>query len=350
LEISYRYERGEIISSTSKTRCLICGQKGKILYRNLIDRIADIQGKWNIRKCENPECGLVWIDPVPDAEDIHKLYKKYYTHKIKEKKNDFIRGIYEIIKEGYFANKYGYNKNSIAFWKRVIGFLTYIHPLRRASLDYSVMHLGANRRGKLLDVGCGNGERIKLMRKLGWKVEGVDLDVIAVEKGRKDGLKIALGRLKDQNYIRNYFDAIIMSHVIEHVHDPVELLLECYRILKSKGILSIITPNIESWGHQIFADSWVNLDPPRHIHIFGCRSLAEIVNRANFKNIRIKTMLHGGDISFTWSLGIKKIGRVEPKYIKLKIKVCGWIMEIIEYIWIKIKKNRGEEIYLIAEK
>lgn len=338
------------ISSVSRVNCPICGSKGKILHRDLTDRNNNVDGKWNFRICQNQNCAFVWVDPLPNPDEIHKAYKNYYTHDRPKKNNSFLRKPYALIKGAYLANKYGYNKKYFSLWKRLFGYLIYLHPLRRASTDFNVMYLKSMEGGSLLDVGCGNGERMKLMKELGWKVEGVDSDPAAVEDGLKKGLNIRLGQLEDQTSEDDHFDAVVLSHLIEHVHDPKTLLSECHRILKTNGTLAIMTPNIESLGHRIFGADWAHLDPPRHLHIFKCASLAEIVSKASFKNIQFRTMLHGGDISFTWSAAYKTNAQAPQKRISLFIKIVGLAMEIIEYVCLKINKSCGEEVYLVANK
>jgi SAM-dependent methyltransferase len=83
--------------------------------------------------------------------------------------------------------------------------------------------------------------------------------------------------LRDETY-----DAVTMSHVIEHLHDPVSALQEVRRILKPGGTLWIVTPNVESIGHRRFGVNWRGLEPPRHLVLFSGASLAEALDRAGF--------------------------------------------------------------------
>ena len=71
------------------------------------------------------------------------------------------------------------------------------------------------------------------------------------------------------NYPADSFDAVIMSHVIEHVPQPRELLAECARLLKLGGRLVMLTPNAESFGLDYYGRCWRGLEPPRHLQIFS---------------------------------------------------------------------------------
>jgi hypothetical protein len=51
-----------------------------VLYRGLQDRLVGAPGEWNLKACDNAECGPLWLDPRPAAEDLGRLYENYYTH------------------------------------------------------------------------------------------------------------------------------------------------------------------------------------------------------------------------------------------------------------------------------
>ncbi len=342
------------ILSVPWSECALCGTKGERLYNYLSDRLFGVSGQWNFKKCPSQSCNLIWLDPRPLESELGKAYVKYYTHqKTKEIHKSIVRILYNQIKEGYFALKYHYNNNhhSSKSWKKLLGFLIYFHPLQKVAIDLSVMYLRSNLKGYLLDVGCGSGNRLKLLQQLGWDVEGVDLDPMAVQQAEDKGLRVRFGKLEQQKYPDNHFDVITMSHIIEHVQDPLTLLAECYRILKPGGEIVIVTPNAESWGHHIFRQAWIHLDPPRHLYIFCPRTLRQLVERVHFCNIRTKTTLQWSDVTFTGSTSIKKTGKFAVgERQPWGIRFWAHCMELLEFAILKVRPNLGEEIVLIAEK
>ena len=181
--------------------------------------------------------------------------------------------------------------------------------MQKAALDLTAMYLRPKPNASLLDVGCGSGKRMQLLRDLGWSVEGVDNDLQAIGQAQNKGLNVRLGNLEEQEYSDNRFDAITMSHVIEHVHQPLSLLQECHRILKPGGKLVVVTPNAESWGHRLFKDAWVHLDPPRHLHLYSSKTLRKLVGKVYFGNIKTFTTLHWHDITFQGSKSVGQTGR-----------------------------------------
>jgi 2-polyprenyl-3-methyl-5-hydroxy-6-metoxy-1,4-benzoquinol methylase len=285
--------KGEIAGETriraaSCPNCASCGSDGEYLYMEQKDRLFGASGLWNVKKCRNRKCGLIWLDPMPLKEDIGKAYANYYTHAAREsgKKAGLLKRFLWQMKRGYHTSKYGYLTGE-SFWTRCAGKLLYLFPIRRAEVDAEVRFLHAVPEGRLLDVGCGSGAWLVSMRKLGWQVLGVDFDENALKIARLEGLAVRCGSLEEQRFSNDSFDAVTLSHVIEHVPDPAQTLAECARILKPAGKLVLLTPNGASLGHQVFKKHWRGLEPPRHLHIFSNESLSSMLELAGFGQVAV---------------------------------------------------------------
>ena len=99
----------------------------------------------------------------------------------------------------------------------------------------------------MLDIGCGNGWFIYMMRDKGWDVKGVEPSKAGAEAGRRiANLDIHHGDLLSGNYPSEYFDYIRSNHSFEHIPNPNEVLQEIHRILKPNGKAFIGVPNINS--------------------------------------------------------------------------------------------------------
>lgn len=329
------------IRCTPHPYCFLCGAEGLQLYRELSDWLCDVPGKWGMRSCR--ACGVAWQDPQPLLEDIPKLYARYYTHHpLRETGLSRLRcAAYEWV----LARK-GYR---IAHPKGVLSrILSHISSVARAAaLD--VMDLAPSPVGTLLDVGCGNGDFIARMQSFGWSVSGVDPDPAAVTRVRSQGLQVFRGMIADVP-VANRYDVITVSHVIEHVADPVALLRECRRRLRPKGTLIITTPNINSLGHWWFKSYWRGLELPRHLILFSPDSLSECVSQSGLAVQSIRTETRIARMIFAPSLcaqaGARGIG--DWTDFKVSTKCASYAFQLLEDVMAVFDKDIGEEIYCVC--
>ena len=160
-----------------------------------------------------------------------------------------------------------------------------VAPARGALVDREIRHLPAIPGGRLLDVGCGSGAFLVQMAALGWRAQGIDPDPAAVASAREAGLSVTQGTLADLDLDEHAgaFDAVTLSHVIEHLHDPAEDLRRVHRLLRPGGLLWIATPNLEALGLRRFGRDWLGLDPPRHLVLFTRASLERLLRDTGFE-------------------------------------------------------------------
>jgi ubiquinone/menaquinone biosynthesis C-methylase UbiE len=112
----------------------------------------------------------------------------------------------------------------------------------------SDMHLGGLEPGRLLDIGCGDGEFSCRIKKRGWTVDGLDFDTVAARLAEeRHGLKVNICSVEEMAYPDDSFDAVTMNHVIEHLVDPLAVLRNVHRVLKPGGSFIVVTPNAKSW-------------------------------------------------------------------------------------------------------
>ncbi len=263
--------------------CFICGASGLPLYDGLTDRLFDAPGVWNLKRCPDPMCGLLWLDPMPLEEDIGKAYANYMTHSAPAEAAPaqpaplpMRRRAAELFRTSYQAWRFNYGPDAGKPLRWLLAMPIWLSRIECDGLDIPLRYLAIPNKGRMLDVGCGGGGVLKLAEECGWQAEGVDFDPDAVANARRKGLSVREGSLEDQHYPENSFDLVLMSHVIEHVHDPLGTLREIHRVLRPGGTLAVTTPNASSWGHRHFGRDWRGLEPPRHLQIFSSPNLREI--------------------------------------------------------------------------
>lgn len=213
-----------------------------------------------------------------------KAYQDYYTHK---------EGVVETVPEE------GRGPVEMMLGRLNLGLLRASGATAERE-HVRVSCLGNAPVGRLLEVGCGNGWRLDELRRLGWDVVGQEVDEEAAASARRTyGLPVLTGPLERLGLQESQFDAVVMNHVIEHVQKPVPFLRECWRLVKPKGRLVCVTPNLKSLGHLVFGRTWSGLDAPRHLEVFTPRSLESAATKAGIGDPRCRTSA-GGAFGFAF--------------------------------------------------
>ncbi|MBI5145157.1 MAG: class I SAM-dependent methyltransferase [Candidatus Omnitrophica bacterium] len=102
---------------------------------------------------------------------------------------------------------------------------------------------GEEGRGRLLDIGCGDGDYAKMALGLGFKVVAADIDQDRFRYRNEIEFRNC-DVTKEIPFPDNSFDYILFLEIIEHLKNPYIVLSEVNRILKSNGTLILSTPNI----------------------------------------------------------------------------------------------------------
>jgi len=327
--------------------CYLCGSIGHPLYRGMRDRLYNAPGVWNLIQCD--ACGYVWLDPAPLPEEIGKLYRDYYTHAAAPGNSLLAQ-----IKRGVLSVAYGYpsadTRRSACL---LFHLLAWVGPLRD-TVGGSVLWLEASRRGRLLDVGCGSGEFMAWMRDLGWDVVGLDSDSETVRVAREHyGLDVRLGTIEDLAFPADSFDAVVMSHVIEHVPDPRGTFAECARVLKPGGRIVVATPNHESLGRRRFDEAWLQWDPPRHLQVFSPATLQRCAEDAGLQTVQRRTVARTAYATYVSASLLRQRGRLSggawANVPQQRLSIRALAFAIKEALVVK-SRNVGEENVLTATK
>lgn len=99
--------------------------------------------------------------------------------------------------------------------------------------------------GRVLDIGCGDGLFMDMLRKKGVKAVGVDISDKAVEECLKQGLHAEVVASADAlPFPDAHFEYVVMLDILEHVYDPILFLAEARRVSKKYIIVGV--PNFSS--------------------------------------------------------------------------------------------------------
>jgi SAM-dependent methyltransferase len=265
-------------------RCPVCGDASRsVLYSNLSDRTyRSAPGLWTLVRCGS--CSCAYLDPRPDQRTASLAYRTYYQGPSGVRTEGGAgrwRSLRRSLRNGYLNSTYGYAlAPALEVGRYVVPFL----PRHRERADEHVRHLAAPRQGaRVLDVGCGEGEFLVEMQRLGWSVEGVDPSLDAIEAARARGVPVRHGSLATIELEPASLDAITFRLVFEHLGDPVSALVACRRALRDGGVVWIATPSLDSAAHRVFGRDWIHLEPPRHAVIYTAPALIALLGRVGFE-------------------------------------------------------------------
>lgn len=140
--------------------------------------------------------------------------------------------------------------------------------------------------GRLLDIGCGDGLFMDVMRTRGWAVQGQDISEDVVWHAREVlGLPCAVADVEQDALPQGPFDVITMWGVLQLIYEPRALLDRVHAALEPGGVLAIGVSNISSVGAQLFRGGWRGLGLPRHISHFTPETLERLLGWAGFEVI-----------------------------------------------------------------
>ena len=246
---------------------------------------------FKLYKCE--QCGLIRVYPVPDMS----LYTNGYGN--------------STASNGEYIQRAKEWCTTIADEVKIVSSL---HPELKQQL--------------VLDIGCNGGELVEALNARGLKSEGCDIDPIAVAHGVKQGLNLFCQDLSLQNLNKKY-GIVIMSHTLEHLVSPNDVLNNIHQALLPGGLLYIRVPNFNGWIAQIMKERWGFLIPQEHIWQFTPQTLKfHVESEGKFKVV---------DIRCKSNMEYRGKGRLK-----------SFVKEIIKYSAVML--NHGDEIVAIFRK
>jgi len=257
--------------------CKICGSlniakifdAGNIHGRHILDKSA----KFGIYRCE--DCRVIFVGGIAvDKEYFSKYYPpEYYSSGVK----------------GSFINRI------LGLFGRMVTAFKESEILRHASRTNNV-------KLKILDIGCGSGEFLANLSSKSFEKYGQEVNPQGLKMCRHRNIEVINKELNESGLTADSFDVITMWHVLEHLDNPAQLLMEAHRILKSNGVLIIATPNTDSFGFKYGMQNWFHLDSPRHIILYNRKSVALLLTKAGFKIERFKNIFYDFPLDLFWSL------------------------------------------------
>jgi SAM-dependent methyltransferase len=209
--------------------CRLCSSTQLCLHFEVRGSVLD--------RCE--ACGFVQVREQPSADELRALYGVAY----------FERGKYD---EEFAQQREG---------------------RRRLEL---LAQAGVRPGGRVLEAGCATGDFLALASER-YEMWGLDVSAHATDAARAKNPdaagRIFTGFVEEQTFAPDFFDAIVMWDVVEHLWDPKAVLRRLVRHLRPGGGLLLSTPDIGAATARLLGRRWAFMTPPEHLGFFNQQSL-----------------------------------------------------------------------------
>lgn len=240
--------------------CSLCGLDHTRVLFSKKDKFGIAEDEFNVVECQG--CGLLYLNPRPSEEERGKFYPETYSWK-------------ETLKAGSFFTK----------WVRRLE-KGYRYHLLRDEVSKVVKFTGRGS-GKVLDIGCGTGDRLDVFRAKGFETYGVETSDSADYATHHLRLNVVKGDLFSAHFSDSFFDIVTLYNVLEHTHDPRGVMRETHRILREEGFLIIQVPNKDSFQCKIFNKRWAAFDVPRDLTYYGSHTLTSLLQEAGCHVVKV---------------------------------------------------------------
>lgn len=338
--------------------CPLCCEKESIALFSAPDRLHGTPGIFQYRRCK--ACRTVFQDPRVIPDDLALCYPAgYYAHAPQNGSGDAelnlpnqarqLSGLRDALRQAVVASVKGVPMRGKIGWAgRILVLSRYARE--RAFYNHVVDELLPRAPGvvRALDVGCGAGYLMTLlMRQVGWEVEGVEWDTrAAVVARQRSQCRVWEGDFRQVNLPQETYHRIVLSHVLEHLDDPIGALSRVSELLAPGGRAVFFYPNPESLGARFFNSAWYHWDAPRHLVFPTTRGIAKAARSVGLIPLKVNTTARFAQ----WALACSRsyqagrpIGATCPDSWD-----CG--MGYLERVLIRFGAGVGEEIIAVLVK
>ncbi len=294
-----------------QVNCNLCGANDPRPFLTTRDRYTGEE--YHLWRCGN--CHLIYLNPRPGADELERHYPDDY--------------------EAYQA--IGPQSSALANW----------HEEQALTKRLQFVQAQHSTAGRLLDIGCATGNFLHRAQLSGWEVAGIEINPRAASIARQRyNVPVHASDLLDTDLSPDYFDAVTLWDVLEHLPNPRAALGKIHQILQRGGVVCFSIPNLASFDRHLFGTAWIGWDSPRHFNLFDDDTISKLFDETGFRLLEKKCLLGGKG---TFQLSLDQVIHGRPR--------LAWIMRaypiISAFLWpyrqLAYAAHRGPIMFYAAE-
>lgn len=243
--------------SVTERDCPLCGRCNDDVAANRYSHAF-----WKIKDCD--DCGFVYIDQAPVYETLTSTMAWERTTKVEEVRRTEIRPV------------------SYKFSKLTRARMHYFPRLKMPDLvDAHAMP------GRVVDLGCGDGRQMDGLADR-FIPYGIEISESLAQSAdlhfqHRDGRAVCAPSLDGlKAFEDNFFSAATLRSYLEHEAQPVPVLRELHRTLRSGGVAIVKVPNYGSVNRAVMGSRWCGFRYPDHLNYFTPRTLKAMGEKCGF--------------------------------------------------------------------
>lgn len=280
-------------------KCIICGNEKLRRLRLIREYSRETKRYYPLFKCQS--CGFIRPFPLP-YQDKNKL--KIYD----SPKN--IR---------FYEEETGRIERRS---KEYLYYFKYFKIYEKFIKEYKI-------KGRSLDIGCGAGHLMILLKRLGLRAEGIEISPILIKALLKDNMKVYKGNLNDKIMRNKKYDFVIANQVLEHIENPQKFVDSMNKVMRNGAYAVISVPYINGLVPKILRTKWYGLGHGQHLNFFSEKSINMILKKSGFEIKEIK---------------IDIVDYSHPSFPKIVDFIANFLSKIIVFTGL------GDNMFIVAQK
>jgi SAM-dependent methyltransferase len=238
--------------------CLLChSDEFSELFRGTDRLYRTTEKRFSVVRCRS--CGMMRMEPAPEPHELAAYYPPHYWFRP------------QASLAGRLEERY-----------RRLLIQDHVRFAARAWRE-------TREAGPVLDVGCGGGLFLGMLREHGMRVVGLDASAEAADVAwHHNGVPTLCGDLARAPLPHASCAVVTMFHVVEHLADPRAYLRSARELLQPNGRLVVQVPNADCWQFALLGPAWSGVDVPRHLNDFRTRDIVNLVQSCGFEVVRTK--------------------------------------------------------------